>query len=254
VFALVRKLPDPARQQAGFGMIELVAAMSVMSVGILAVFAMLQSGMVQIKRASTVSTAAALADSEMESYRAIRYSGIGLADSEVLAADATHKADAAYRGDATTTLAAAITTTSATSISVSSGAAFPATGHFRIQIDSEFMFVTAGAGTTTWTVVRAASGTTAATHAAGATVTLKARVDVAKCGSTPCTNSVPTETVTGADGRSYRIDTYMTWQVATNQSGTPGRNLKLVTLVIRDSSDGRVYARVASSFDESTGL
>ncbi len=235
-------------------MIELVAAMTIMSIGILAVFAMFQSGMVQIKRASTVSTAAALADSEMEGYRAIKYEGIGLADSEVLAADATYKGDRAYRDDAGTTLAAAITSTSATSISVSSAAAFPATGQFRIQIDSELMFVTAGAGTTTWTVVRAASGTTAATHTVGATVTLKARVDVAKCGTTPCTNSVPTETVTGADGRSYRVDTYMTWQVATNQSGTPGRNVKLVTLVVRDAATLKVFARVASSFDESTGL
>jgi prepilin-type N-terminal cleavage/methylation domain-containing protein len=254
VFALVRKPLDHAHQQAGFGMIELVAAMTVMSVGILAVFAMLQSGIVQIKRASTVSTAAALADSEMEGYRAIKYSGIGLADADVLAADATYKADAAYRGDATTALAAAITTTSTTSISVSSGAGFPATGQFRVQIDGELMFVIAGAGTTTWTVVRGASGTTAATHVVGATVTLKSRVDVAKCGTAPCTNSVPTRTVTGADGRSYRIDTYMTWQVPTNQSGTLGRNLKVVTLVIRAQSNGRVYARVASSFDESTGL
>jgi type II secretory pathway pseudopilin PulG len=254
VFALVRKPSDRAHQEAGFGMIELVAAMTVMAIGILAVFAMFQSGMVQIKRASTVSTAAALADSEMEGYRAIKYTGIGLPDDQVLAADATYKGDPAFRGDATTTLAGAITSSTATSITVSSAAAFPATGEFRIQIDGELLFVTAGAGTTTWTVVRGTSGTTAATHVAGATVTLKARVDVVACGTEPCTTSVPTQTVTGADGKSYRIDTYMTWQVATNLSGTPGRNVKLVTLVVRDSTNGHVYARVASSFDESTGL
>ena len=51
-------------------MIELLIAMSIMSIGILAVFALFQTGMVTIRRASTVSTAAALADSEMEDYRA----------------------------------------------------------------------------------------------------------------------------------------------------------------------------------------
>jgi hypothetical protein len=30
--------------------------------------------------------------------------------------------------------------------------------------------------------------------------------------------------------------------------------VKLITVVVRDSSTNRTYARVASSFDESTGL
>jgi prepilin-type N-terminal cleavage/methylation domain-containing protein len=253
VFALMRKVTDHARQQAGFGMIELVAAMAVMSVGILAVFAMFQSGMVQIKRASSVTTAAALADSEMEGYRAIKYESVGLPDADVTAADSIYKADSAYRGDASTTLSGAITA-STSPLSVGSASGFPATGRFRIQIDSEMMFVTAGAGTTSWTVIRGASSTTAATHAGGAAVTLKTRVDVAACGSAPCTSSVPTKTVTGADGKAYRVDTYVTWQIPTNQSGTAGRNVKLITLVVRDGTNGRVYARVSSSFDESTGL
>lgn len=253
MFALLRKVTDHARRQAGFGMIELLAAMAVLSVGILAVFAMFQSGLVQIKRASSVTTAAALADSEMEGYRAIKYESIGLADSEVSAADSLYKADSAYRGDASTTLTGALTATTSP-IAVGSASAFPSTGTFRIQVDSEIMFVTAGAGTTSWTVVRGASSTTAATHASGATVTLKARVDVAKCGTAPCTNSVPTKTVAGADGKSYRIDTFVTWQIATNQTGTAGRNVKLITLVVRDGANNRVYARASSAFDQSTGL
>lgn len=65
-------------------------------------------------------------------------------------------------------LAAAIATTGATTITVTS--AWPAAGPFRIEIDSEIMEVTAGSSGTSWTVVRGKDGTTAATHANGAAV------------------------------------------------------------------------------------
>ena len=62
-------------------------------------------------------------------------------------------------------------------------------------------------------------------------------------------------TVTGADNRSYRVDTYVSWQLITNSDGVAGRNVKLVTVVVRSStSPTTVYARVSSSFDESTGI
>jgi len=239
-------------------MIELLIAMSVLSVGILATYAMFQSGLVQIKRASNVTTATAIADSELEAYRAIKYASIGLDDADVLAADSTYKSDSAYRGqqsgsDPSTTLSGGVTA-AATTLTVASSSAFPSQAPFRILVDSEYMFVTAGAGTTTWTVVRGASSSTAAAHSSGAAVTLFTRVDLDRCGSSPCTDSVPTKTVAGADGKSYRLDTYMTWSVVTNASGTPGRGVKVITLVVRDGTTNRVYARVSSSFDESTGL
>jgi hypothetical protein len=72
---------------------------------------------------------------------------------------------------AATALSAIISSTSSTSITVASAAAFPGSGNFNIQVDSEVMTVTAGQGTTTWTVTRGVNGSTAATHANGATVT-----------------------------------------------------------------------------------
>ena len=39
-----------------------------------------------------------------------------------------------------------------------------------------------------------------------------------------------------------------------SMSELAGRNVKLITVVVRDASTMRTYARVASSFDESTGL
>ena len=90
-----------------------------------------------------------------------------------------------------TTLAAAISTTSQISITLSSATNMPGgsawnnsavnalykfsgsyamPGGNMIQVDSEIMIVTAGWGTTTLTVTRGAESTTAATHSNGATV------------------------------------------------------------------------------------
>lgn len=69
-----------------------------------------------------------------------------------------------------TTLSAAITTTGQTAITVTSATGFPSSGTFLISIDTEIMVVTAGAGTTSWTVSRANAGTTAATHLISAAV------------------------------------------------------------------------------------
>lgn len=73
--------------------------------------------------------------------------------------------------DGSSTLAAAITTTSAASLTITSAASFPQTGEFLIQIDTEYMLVTQGAGTTTWTIIRGVLGSTAATHSLSAAVT-----------------------------------------------------------------------------------
>lgn len=72
-----------------------------------------------------------------------------------------------------TTLSAAITSTSATSISVTSATGMPSPQQFRILVDTELMLVTAISGTTL-TVVRGVEGTTAATHSNAAPVILPA--------------------------------------------------------------------------------
>lgn len=74
-----------------------------------------------------------------------------------------------FANNASTTLVGTINN-SVTSITVSSAAGFPSNSQFRIIIDTEIMIVTAGAGTTTWTVTRGADGSTAASHTGGATV------------------------------------------------------------------------------------
>jgi Tfp pilus assembly protein PilV len=270
-FAVLRLktiLDTRARSEHGFGMIELLASMTVMLVGIFAVFAVFQTGIVQIRRASTITTAAAVADSEMEKFRAIRNDSIGLANSDVAAADSTYKSDSAYKADTApaTTLSSAMTLSQLT-VPVASASGFPSAAPFIVKIDSELILVSGGGGTTTWTVRenvtgqpsvgRGYLGTTPTAHSAGAAVVQSQRVNVAKCGTPPpaCTTSVPTKTAPGADGRSYRVDTYITWKQISSSGSTTGRLVKLVTLIVRDNAAPyRRWARLTSAFDESTGV
>lgn len=78
-------------------------------------------------------------------------------------------ANEGYANNPSTSLSAAITSTSATSLTVASSSGFPSSFNFRILVESELMLVTAVSGTT-WTVTRGVEGTTAATHGSGATV------------------------------------------------------------------------------------
>lgn len=234
-------------------MMELLIAISVLSIGILAVFTLMNSGMVQIQRAAAVSTAAALAEGRMENFRAVKFTAIGLADTEVAAADATYTADAAHRADTPTTSLTGAITDVATTLTVASTSGFPTAAPFRIKIDNEVLAVVALSGTT-WTVSRGQDTTTPAAHSAGATVALKQRAHLPVCGTSPCTTWHPTETVTGADDRSYRVDTYVVWQLVQNSAGTTGRNTKRVTIVVRNPTTNHVYARATSTFDEATGL
>lgn len=68
-----------------------------------------------------------------------------------------------------TTLTNSITN-STTTFTVGSATNFPTNTPYRIVVDSEIMIVTAGAGTTSWTVTRGAESTTAVAHSAGAQV------------------------------------------------------------------------------------
>jgi Tfp pilus assembly protein PilV len=162
------------RADQGFGLIELLIAMVILNVGILAIVASFNAGIITLNRASRITTAAVLGDQQMELYRAIKYDSIRL-QAATIPTDPPYTIDAAYSGTQITT--------------------------------------------------------------------------------TTCTGSpVPDEcnasrTATGADGKPYRVDTYI---VETTPTG--GRTVKLVTIVVRDGTElSKVYVRQASSFDQSTG-
>ncbi len=83
------------RSQEGFGLIELVMAMTILNIGLLAIVASFNSGALALRRASKVTTASVLADQQIELYRAIKYDAIRL-DPGSLPTDATYTTDRAY--------------------------------------------------------------------------------------------------------------------------------------------------------------
>jgi hypothetical protein len=65
----------------------------------------------------------------------------------------------------------------------------------------------------------------------------------------PASACDPSYTITGADHRSYRVDTYLYFDTPTSSN-----QLRAVTVVIRNPDDlTRTFARVSSTFDSSTG-
>jgi hypothetical protein len=145
-------------------------------------------------------------------------------------------------------------TASATTMTVTNAVGFPTSNGFRVKVNYEIVRVVAGAGTTTWTVKRGVDGTVSTNQPAASNVSVVQRVDVNSCGTAPCTTLVPTTNVTGPDGRKYRIDIYATWAEVMNSGGATGRAVKLMTVVVRDqAAPYRTWARVASTFDISTG-
>jgi len=170
------------RSERGFGLIELLMAMVMLNIGILAIVAAFNSGMFALNRASKISTASALADSQMELYRAVTYNSIALDSTALGSVDNTYKCDAALGASCPNSTSGEITTT---------------------------------------------------------------------CSGSPLPNEcVPSRSVAGADHKNYRVDTYIVYTTPTN-----GRQLKVVTVVVRDGNtlSARPYARVSSTFDASTG-
>jgi hypothetical protein len=103
---------------------------------------------------------------------------------------------------------------STTTVVPVSASAFPASGQYRIAIDNELLLVTAGAGTLSWTVQRGAEGTTAATHASGASIygvltaasLLRSPGALTDTGDVPylASTGAPTRLAAGADGTYLR--------------------------------------------------
>jgi Tfp pilus assembly protein PilV len=101
------------RGDQGFGLIELLMAMVILNIGILAIVAAFNSGIFALNRASRISTGAALADAQMELYRAVTYSALALDSTSLAGVDNTYKCDAALGTSCPNSTSGEVTTTCA---------------------------------------------------------------------------------------------------------------------------------------------
>jgi Tfp pilus assembly protein PilV len=180
-----------ARNQEGFGLIELLLAMTMLNIGLLALVAAFNSGTVSLRRSAQVSTASTLADNQIEAYRGMAWTSIYL--------------------DTTLQTAALNDTNYACNDALKTDTA-----------------VACGTSNRLAEVTAACSPTTAS-----------------------CT---PIQAlVIGPDNKKYRVDTYVVLVYPTG-SASSSRQVKLVTVVVRDYNDvTRVLATETSTFDRSTG-
>src|SRR6266511_4016740 len=90
-----------AREESGFGMLELLMALVMLNVGILAIVAAFSSGSAALARASRISTAGALANKQMELYRGLKYDNIVFTttDWNGATADSTYTSDTVYQAN-----------------------------------------------------------------------------------------------------------------------------------------------------------
>jgi prepilin-type N-terminal cleavage/methylation domain-containing protein len=170
----------------GFGLVELLIAMVIMSIALFALMGVFSSSLSGVARAGRIGTAGAMADRQMEQYRAMPYTSIGVSGPGTT--------NSAYVADAACSTHAGGT---------------PPCGEFAIAGPCYSAFTGA---------------------------------------ASPCT---VLQNVTGPDGHSYRIDTY----IVRNAPTATQRATKTVTVVVRDGvpATAPVLARVSSTFDCSSG-
>jgi type II secretory pathway pseudopilin PulG len=172
------------RAEAGMGLVELLIAMTILAVALLALVAAFSSGALTLRRAGQTSTASALANQQMELYRGLKYCSIRLDDAAGnVPSTAPYTTDSAYSG------------TQVLDSAVCGGSAQP-------------------------------------------------------CAAGPPAECDASRDVTGPDNRLYRVDTYIV-----HETPTGGRELKKVTVVVRDADNltATGLVRTSSKFDQISG-
>ncbi len=91
----MKRLLARLRTDGGFGLVELMIAMVMLNIGLLALMAAFVNGVITSRRSGRVATASTLADSQLELYRALTYSAIAI-DPSSIPSSAPYTTDAAY--------------------------------------------------------------------------------------------------------------------------------------------------------------
>lgn len=202
-------MADRVRAEEGFGLVELLISMVILQVALLALVGAFGAGSVALGRASRVNTAAALADQQIELYRSMPYDAIGLDT-------ANAPTTGSYISDT----------------SVCPAAQSPVCGNTPPRNNKV-------PSTATWQCTTAGQSTSVSTF-------------FSESGLNPCVaHRVESSATTPAspDGRSYDVDTYITWAAL----GANQRPVKQVAVLVRPSGVARPLAKEVTTFDCSTG-
>jgi Tfp pilus assembly protein PilV len=92
---VVGRLVRFVRGSEGFGLVELLIAMMMLNIGLLALLSAFVSGSTAVRHASRIATASTLADTQMELYRALTYPAIELDAASLASTDDTYRCDSA---------------------------------------------------------------------------------------------------------------------------------------------------------------
>jgi prepilin-type N-terminal cleavage/methylation domain-containing protein len=93
---VLRRLSPLLRRDDGFGLIELMIAMTMLAIGISALGGLFISGHLALRRATQADSASALADKLLERFRAEKWDGIALNASQFSGTDTTYQGDSVY--------------------------------------------------------------------------------------------------------------------------------------------------------------
>jgi type II secretory pathway pseudopilin PulG len=232
------------RQEAGFGMLELLIALVILNVGLFALVGVFNASTASIGRARSLSAATAVADKQMELYRGMTNCAIWL-DQWLMPASGTAYANdtSSYNGSSGFSPQIPYWSTG-----TAANAQYWVTDGMN---SSNFLSQTnlASCAYTSQTVATALplSSTQGSSANIGSQNYLTPAVSSTTCGTSatqPCPVK-PTQTVTGPDGQTYTVYTYVILVQPTNGEWT-----KQVTVVVRDPrNSNRILARESAVFD-----
>ena len=208
-------VPTRATEEEGFGLIELLIAIVVLNIGILALVATFQSGVLALSRSASTSNGTAVAEKVMEVYRSMKNSAIYLKNPSGGGSDVSGWPNG-------------IPTSSSTWYTKYSGdtAAYGGGTYFSYASPTAGIWITQSTLAPNFPPLPATDTT------------------VVPSDATLAGNAV--QGVTGPDGQTYPVFTYI---VAVQPAGSTGY-VKQVTVVVRDPKNtARALARESSLFD-----
>jgi prepilin-type N-terminal cleavage/methylation domain-containing protein len=177
-------MEERCSEQDGFGLIELLAAMAVLSIALMALLAGYGSAVVSLRASSGLTTVARLANQQLELYRALPFASIALDATTVAAAEAS---DSVYIAD-----------------------------HMALDDPNP--------------------------------LTPGVDVTITSCGTSP--QCLPVQSLVGADGRTYRVETFVR-DVQDQNSTSITWTERLVTVIVRNPSvsGSPIVFKASTAFD-----